>query len=74
MNVPGAVGNASWFDTDDLQWAYPGHYGTQGQIDLGIRFANAVASVPEPSSLILISLGMLALAGYAWCKRPAPVR
>jgi hypothetical protein len=33
-------GNASWIDTDDLKWAYYGHYGTQGQIDLGIRFAN----------------------------------
>jgi hypothetical protein len=33
-------GNASWIDTDDLQWGYYGHYGTKGQIDLGIRFAN----------------------------------
>jgi hypothetical protein len=32
--------NSSWIDTDDLTWAYYGHYGTQGQIDLGIRFAN----------------------------------
>jgi hypothetical protein len=32
-------GNAAWFDTDDLQWAYYGHYGTSGQIELGQRFA-----------------------------------
>jgi hypothetical protein len=32
-------GNAAWFDTDDLKWSYYGHYGTQGQIDLGLRFA-----------------------------------
>ena len=50
--VPGRVGNASWFDTDDLTTGYPGHYGTQGQIDLGIRFANEFIPVfipdPEP--------------------------
>jgi hypothetical protein len=33
------VGNAKCIDTDDLQWGYYGHYGTKGQIDLGIRFA-----------------------------------
>jgi hypothetical protein len=37
--VPALDGNAAWFDTDDLQWATYGHYGTQGQIDLGLRFA-----------------------------------
>jgi hypothetical protein len=39
-NVAKTVGNASWIDTDDLQWAYYGHYGTKGQIKLGIRFAD----------------------------------
>jgi hypothetical protein len=36
-------GNAAWFDTDDLKWSYYGHYGTQGQIDLGLRFAKELA-------------------------------
>ena len=31
--------NVYWFDTDSLQLAYPYHYGTQGQIDLGKLFA-----------------------------------
>ena len=69
MTVPGQVGNAAWINTDDLEWAYDGHYGTQGQIDLGIRFANQLASLPEPSTLILAGTGLLALAGYWWRKR-----
>ena len=42
MTVPGKVGHASWINTDDLQQnpTEPWHYGTQGQIDLGKRFAN----------------------------------
>jgi len=42
-NVSKIDANASWIDTDDLQWGYYGHYGTKGQIDLGIRFANEFA-------------------------------
>ncbi len=38
-------GNAAWFDTDDLKWSYYGHYGTQGQIELGLRFAKPFAPV-----------------------------
>ena len=53
-------GNAAWFDTDDLQRVYTGHYGTQGQVDLGIRFANEFA-VPEPSSLLLAALGLVGI-------------
>jgi hypothetical protein len=64
MTVPGQVGHASWIDTDDLQWAYGGHYGTQGQIDLGIRFADAIATTtPEPATLALVCTGLLGLAG-----------
>jgi len=57
MTVPGLVGNASWIDTDDLQWAYGGHYGTQGQIDLGIRFADAIVAIPEPATMSLLAIG-----------------
>jgi hypothetical protein len=38
-DVARIVGNAKWIDTDDLKWGYYGHYGTKGQIELGIRFA-----------------------------------
>jgi hypothetical protein len=62
-NVSDLVGNASWVNTDDLEWAYYGHYGTQGQIDLGTRFADAFA-VPEPSALVLACVGVLCLLGY----------
>jgi hypothetical protein len=60
-NVDNMVGNASWVDTDDLEWAYYGHYGTQGQIDLGARFANECA-IPEPGTLLLTAIGILCLA------------
>jgi LPXTG-motif cell wall-anchored protein len=70
MTVPGLVGHATWIDTDDLTWAYDGQYGTQGQIDLGIRFANAFAT-PEPSIFVLAGTGLLALGGYWWRKRRA---
>ena len=45
-SVAAADPNVSWINTDDLQTAYEGHYGTQGQIDLGIRFANAFDPSP----------------------------
>ena len=50
MTVPWQVGTAAWIDTDDLQWAYVGHYGTQGQIDLGTRFATELVGIPDPIS------------------------
>lgn len=67
MSVGSTLTNTAWVDTDDLQWAYDAHYGTQGQIDLGIRFANAIVT-PEPSSMVLVSSGLLAVAGYLWRK------
>ena len=47
-NVAKIDANASWIDTDDLKWGYYGHYGTKGQIDLGIRFANEFK--PKPAA------------------------
>jgi len=72
--VPGQVGHASWIDTDDLDvWPIgspnEAHYNTQGQIGLGIRFANQFTPAPEPSALLMIGTGLLALAGYRWWKQ-----
>ncbi|MCX7429312.1 MAG: PEP-CTERM sorting domain-containing protein [Planctomycetia bacterium] len=68
--VPAVVGNASCIDTDLLQiGSYAGHYGTQGQIELGIRFADEFVQTPEPSTLILSGTGLLVLAGYWWRNR-----
>ena len=67
--VPGQVGHASWINTDDLELAYRGHYGTQGQIDLGIRFANAFVQTPEPSAAALTAIGLLGIGAYAWRGR-----
>ena len=64
MTVPGQVGHGSWINTDDLPLAFTGHYGTDGQIEIGIRFANELASVPEPSTCSIAITGLLALAGY----------
>jgi hypothetical protein len=64
------VPNSAAFNTDDLQWAIHGHYGTQGQIGLGLRFASRFpAPVPEPSTWILIGTGLLGLVGFVWKKR-----
>jgi hypothetical protein len=63
---PYRIENASCFNTDDLEWAYYGHYGTRGQIDLGNRFAAAFAPVPEPSTVLLVYQGLLCVVGYLW--------
>jgi hypothetical protein len=69
-DIVNKVQNISVFNTDDLEWAYRGHYGTQGQIDLGIRFANEFAPAPEPSTLVMVGSGLLCLlGGYAWRRR-----
>jgi len=47
QKIPEIDGNAAWFDTDDLKWSYYGHYGTQGQIELGLRFAKEFAPPPK---------------------------
>ena len=73
MNIGNRVSNAKWIDTDDLKWAYDGHYGTQGQIDLGIRFAEAVVT-PEPSSVAVTCTGVISLGGYWWWRRHGLVR
>jgi hypothetical protein len=44
------VANTVWFNTDDLKRTSGengGHYNTQGQIDLGLRFANEFVVGPE---------------------------
>jgi hypothetical protein len=69
VNISSQITNASSFNTDDLTWAYYGHYGTDGQIALGNRFADQFAPVPEPSTLILAGMGVLGMLGYAWRKR-----
>jgi hypothetical protein len=67
--IPLEVSNTACFATDDLQQAYGGHYGTQGQIDLGIRFADQFIQTPEPSLLVLALTGLLPLAGYLRWRR-----
>jgi hypothetical protein len=47
--------------------AYFGHYGTQGQLDLGIAFANHV--VPEPSPMMMAAGALAGLAACVWRKR-----
>jgi hypothetical protein len=62
--------NAASFNTDDLEKAFYGHYGTAGQIELGLRFANFMyVPVPEPSTFVLGGIGLLGLIAYAWRKR-----
>lgn len=63
--------NVSWFSTDDLEYAYVGHFGTQGQIDLGNRFAAELpAPTPEPPiPALAVSALLLVLAGRRWRKR-----
>jgi hypothetical protein len=70
QNISTRVSNSASFNTDDLQWAFYGHYGTAGQIELGLRFANFMyVPVPEPSTFVLGGMGFLGLIAYAWRKR-----
>lgn len=68
-NISTQVANASCITTDDLQKAYYEHYGTQGQIDLGTRFANEFTPAPEPSTLVMLGAGAICVLGYLWRKR-----
>ncbi len=69
--VPSLVDNAAWVNTDDLQISsvIPMHYGTAGTIELGLRFANEIANIPEPSALLPAATGLLFLTGYVRGKR-----
>jgi alpha-L-fucosidase len=54
--VPGQMHHVAWINTDDLGlWPlgtdFPGHYNAQGQIQLGIRFAEALAKASQPSTV-----------------------
>jgi hypothetical protein len=69
MSVAASVPNTTCFNTDDLERAYWGHYGTQGQIDLGIRFAEAFAA-PEPGSIILLAIAAGIVAAFIRARRP----
>jgi hypothetical protein len=62
--VPTQLANVSWVDTDHLPvnpqgagWA--GHYNTQGQLGLGLLFADKFITAPEPGTLVLIVIGLL---------------
>ncbi len=55
-SVPKVVGHASWISTDDLPvWPqYPpdvNHFNTKGQIELGIRFADAMYKLGKTNRL-----------------------
>jgi len=62
------IKHVTYIDTDDLELAYGGHYGTDGQIKLGERFANKLVQTPEPSALMLLTAGLIAMLAYAWRK------
>jgi hypothetical protein len=68
-NIGSLVPNTACVNTDDLEWAFYGHYGTQGQIDLGNRFADQFTPVPEPSALLLTTIGACGLLGFLWRSR-----
>ena len=70
VTVPTLVAHTSWANTDDLQLSTnPAlHFGTQGQIDLGLRFAGKITQTPEPSAMLLFLTGVVALLGYIWRK------
>jgi hypothetical protein len=73
MAIPQHVANTACINTDDLQWAYPGHYGAQGQIDLGNRFAHEFIQTPEPSAFALALTGALAFVGWRWQRRRSSI-
>lgn len=65
-SVAGSVRNVAWFNTDDLLgFDNSGHYGTQGQIELGNRFAAEFAQTPEPGTLVLLAIGLLSALAYS---------
>jgi hypothetical protein len=62
-SIQSHVANTSCVNTDDLQWGYYGHYGTQGQIDLGNRFANQFVTTAH-SALSVASQTSYSVAPY----------
>lgn len=66
--APTLIANTAWVNTDDLQISpeIPLHFGTQGQIDLGIRFAAKLTPTPEPSMGMLLLAGAVAGAFRMW--------
>ena len=68
VEVPQEVANCSWVNTDDLQWGCTAHFGTEGQLELGERFANEIAPVPEPAAATLSGIGCCVLAAWRFGK------
>jgi len=63
VDVAGDLDGVFWIDTDALQLGTPGHYGTEGQIELGNLFAQQnLSAIPEPQSWLLMSLSVLGLS------------
>jgi hypothetical protein len=68
-NIPNLVANTAYVDTDDdtLFTTRAGdtvHFDANGQINLGVHMGDAMVSlVPEPSTFLLLSLGLLCVFG-----------
>jgi len=70
-HTPVTIGNLTWHYVTGLTGRNPGEAWSQGgyyyvQLDAG---GNGVSTIPEPSTLALLTCGLAGLLCYAWRKR-----
>lgn len=71
LNAMSTAGGVSWSDTldvvagDIIDFAVSGQYGSVTKLDATV----ALATVPEPATLISVAIGMVGLLAYAWRKQ-----
>ncbi len=64
-------GNLSVFDTETGTWIAQGHaWADVSLLPGGGVLVGLTSAVPEPSALMLLSIGLIGLLCYVWWKRP----